>query len=72
MPSVALYSPPVVSVVQEGQEFVENDLPVFIAAIGWVMLVFGSAWAFCQASCGWGNVQECTTSWLNVKAVCQS
>lgn len=52
--------------------FEENEVPVFVAAIGWVLLVFGSAWAYCQATCGWMNVKECSTSWLQVNAVCKS
>ncbi len=51
--------------------FEENEVPVFVAAAGWVLLVFGSAWAYCKATCGWDNVQECQTSWLEVKAVCK-
>lgn len=50
--------------------FEENDVPVFVAAIGWVLLVFGSAWAFCLASCGWGNIARCEAKWLEVVAVC--
>lgn len=51
--------------------FEENEVPVFVAAIGWVVLVFGGAWAYCQAMCGWMNVRSCDTSWLKVKAVCK-
>ena len=51
--------------------FEENELPVFVAAIGWVILVFGGAWAYCKAVCGWSNVKSCSTSWLTVKAVCK-
>ena len=58
--------------VDETAMFEENEVPVFVAAIGWVLLVFGSAWAYCQAMCGWMNVKECSTSWLQVKAVCKS
>lgn len=46
----------------------ENDA-VFVAALGWVLLVFGSAWFWCQTMCGWGRVKSCSTSWLRVKAV---
>lgn len=51
--------------------FEENEVPVFAAAIGWVLLVFGSAYAWCQAMCGWQNVDSCETGWLEVKAVCK-
>ncbi|MBT2513388.1 hypothetical protein [Arthrobacter sp. ISL-30] len=50
--------------------FVENDAPVFVAAIGWVLMIFGSAWAFCLANCGWNNVAHCEARWLEVVAVC--
>jgi len=51
-------------------EYEESGL-TFVAAIGWVLLVFGSAWAYCQAVCGWMNVKSCQTSWLSVTAVCK-
>lgn len=48
-----------------------NDVPVFVAAAGWVALIFGSAFAYCKAMCGWNNVKSCSTSWLQVKATCK-
>jgi hypothetical protein len=50
----------------------ENEVPVIVAAAGWVVLVFGGAWAFCKAVCGWNNVKSCSTSWLTVTATCKS
>lgn len=55
-----------------GPSFEENDVPVFVAAIGWVLVVFGSAWAFCLANCGWNNISRCEAKWLEVVAVCRS
>ncbi len=68
----ARYERPVLAAVDDESVYVENDAPVFVAAIGWVLLVFGGAWAYCKAVCGWNNVRECSTSWLQVKAVCRS
>lgn len=70
MPLYQDYARPELSVVQDETVLTENDL-VWFAAIGWVLLVFGSAWAYCKATCGWRGVQECSTSWLQVKAVCK-
>jgi hypothetical protein len=60
------------SVVVDDTEVVlsENDLS-FVAALGWVLLIFGSAWAYCKAVCGWNGVKQCSTSWLKVNAVCK-
>lgn len=53
--------------------FQKNELPIFVAAIGWVIIVFGSAWAFCVANCGWNssNVHSCEAGWFQVKSVCK-
>lgn len=66
--STVTYEAPTLEAAPENL-YQENEA-VFVAAIGWVLLVFGSAWAWCQAMCGWMNVKECSTSWLEVKAVC--
>ena len=66
----AAYEKPALSALDD-VVFEENEVPVFIAAIGWVLLVFGSAWAYCKAVCGWRGVRSCETSWLRVKAVCR-
>lgn len=53
-------------------EILDAEVPVFVAAIGWVLLVFGSVYAFCAAVCGPRNIRSCGTSgWLKVKAVCK-
>lgn len=36
-------------------------LPLLLA---YVLLVWGSAWAYCQATCGWGRVRRCDTGWI--------
>lgn len=66
------YVTPALAEPFDGPGYEENGYAVFIAAIGWVLLVFGSAWAFCYASCYRnGGIKSCTASWLNVKAVCK-
>ncbi|MBP3222820.1 MAG: hypothetical protein J6M18_02715 [Actinomycetaceae bacterium] len=52
-------------------ELVENEVPVFVAAAGWALLIFGGSWAYCTAMCGWRNVRSCSTSWRSIKAVCK-
>ena len=69
--AVLEYREPSIVLSGTDEEFVENDLPVFVAAAGWVLLVFGGAWAYCKAVCGWSNVKSCSTSWLKVTAVCK-
>lgn len=68
----APYAPPTMGRSQELDTYVDAEVPVFVAALGWVLLVFGGAWAFCLAVCGWGNIQSCETSWLKVKATCKA
>lgn len=70
--SVMTYAPPEMEVSEEQGVLAENEVAVFVAAIGWVVLIFGGAWAYCKAVCGWRGVRECSTSWLQVKAVCKS
>lgn len=38
-----------------------------------VVALFGGAWAWCKAVCGWNNVKSCETAYwkLQVKAVCK-
>jgi hypothetical protein len=64
------YAPPTV-LAERGPVVETNDAPVFVAAAGWVALVFGSAFLWCRAVCGWNNVKSCSTSWLQVKATCK-
>lgn len=42
-------------------------IPLAVAAL------FGGAWAWCKAVCGWNNVRSCETNYwkLQVKAVCK-
>lgn len=61
---------------QNGEEVVENETHVVVAGIGLVLLYFGSAWAFCQGTCGWMKVRSCEAHapWSKkgwVKAVCK-
>jgi len=70
MTTMIAYQPPTVT-TRSDLELLENELPVFVAAIGWVVLVFGSAFAYCKAMCGWNNVKECSAGWLQVKAICK-
>lgn len=41
-------------------------VPTYIA-----ILYYGGSWGWCQATCGWGRVAECTNSWGQIKAVCR-
>lgn len=61
-----LYETPVVYSPKENL-VEETELPL----LGWVIAVYGSAWAFCQATCGWQKVKSCSASWRGVKAVCK-
>ncbi|HEV2069321.1 MAG TPA: hypothetical protein VGR26_05975 [Acidimicrobiales bacterium] len=38
-----------------------------------VAALFGGAWGWCKAVCGWNNVRSCETNYwkLQVKAVCK-
>lgn len=31
--------------------------------LAYVLIVWGSAWAYCTAMCGWGGVRRCETGW---------
>lgn len=64
------YEAPQLAIYSNDNVLTENDA-VFVAAIGWVVLVFGGAWAYCKAMCGWNGVKSCSTSWLQVTAVCK-
>ena len=68
--SHAPHEAPQLTIHSDDTVLTENDA-VFVAAIGWVVLVFGGAWAYCKAMCGWNGVQSCSTSWLKVTAVCK-
>ncbi len=70
--SRAGYQAPTVTPHHNNREEI-NDLPAAVAAIGVVIAIWGSAWGFCKATCGWNNVAECDTRWWgSVKAVCKS
>ena len=69
-PTVQAYESPVLQLAH-AQEIDESEVAWF-AAIGWVLLMYGSAWAWCKAVCGWRGVQSCSQTWYGqVKAVCK-
>lgn len=41
--------------------------------LAYIIAVYGSAWAYCSAMCGWGQVRRCDTGWFppRVTAVCK-
>ena len=64
------YEPPLVNLT--GSRVLDESEIAWLAAIGWVLLVYGSAWGYCKAVGGWNGVSSCSQTWYGqVKAVCK-
>ena len=64
------YEAPLVNLA--GSPALDESEIAWLAAIGWVLLVYGSAWGYCKAVCGWNGVSSCSQTWYGqVKAVCK-
>jgi hypothetical protein len=50
----------------------ESGVAVFVAALGWILLMYGSAWLWCWLVCrSRGGYSSCSTGWFSAKAVCR-
>lgn len=56
--------------VQDTEAQVE-ECGAIVETLAVVLILFGSAAAFCLAVCGWGKVKSCDVGWLKVTAVCK-
>lgn len=45
---------------------------IILVALALAIIWYGSLWAFCTATCGWGHVYSCEAQWnVWAKVVCK-